>query len=218
MVLEEEPDVDATEEEPPELELHRRLQKRLEETRIVAIMDPSPANLREYMFAQREVMDRSATFADVWQRVLWSTPALDYQFTHRPVNAAALHTWERERREVRDERIADAAADHGLFFVFGGDCAHCAQMAATLSRFSERHGFAVQAVAVGGASHPAFPDAWPDNGFAANAGVDRYPALVMARLVPGEGAAFPVGFGALAETDIEQRVAILTAVPVGERF
>ena len=203
---------------PPELARHVELKKRLEETRVIAIMEPTPENLEEYLYVQREVMDRSARFADVWQRVVWANPELDYQFTHRPTNAAALHTWETVRREDRDGLIARAAKDHGLFVLFGPDCDHCGQIAHTLRRFSLRHGFEVQAIAVGGASHGSFPGAWDDNGFAASAGIDSFPALVLAKVKPGEEEAVPIAYGPLAESELEERVAVLTGVPVGARF
>ncbi len=218
---EEEPEPEGpveTEGQRPELAAHAALQRRLEETRIVAIMDPTPANVETYLRVQREVMDRSARFADVWQRVVWVTPDLDYQFTHRPTNAAALHTWESRRRSDHGGLVAEAAKEHGLFFLFGEDCLHCAQMGQVLRRFAAGSGFTVQAVATGGAAHAAFPEAWPDNGFAAALGIDSFPALVLARLTPGDEAAFPVAYGPLSEGELEERIAVMTGVPVGERF
>ena len=204
--------------ERPELIAHRKLQQRLEDLRIIAIMEPTAGNVEGYLRVQREVMDRAATFADVWQRVVWTTPDLDYQFQHRPTNAPAIHAWEERRHNDRDTLVQRAATDHGLFFLFGPDCLHCAQMAQTLRRLAARHGFEVQAVTLDGAVHPAFPDAWPDNGFAAAAGVERFPATVLARLTPGDEAVFPLGFGALAEVELEERIAVLTGVAIGTRF
>ena len=203
---------------PPELAAHRRLQQRIEDRRAIAIMDPSPANVRAYLQAQQEALERAATFADVWQRVVWTTPELDYQLRGRPTNAAALPDWDAARLQRRERAVRDLAADHGLFFFFGHDCLSCAQMADTLREFARDHGFAVQAIALDGARHPAFPAAWPDNGFAERWGVRAVPALALANLTPQQERVLPLGHGPLAAAEIAERIEVLASIPVGARL
>ena len=202
---------------PPEVAAHRALQVRLEQQRIVAIMSPTAANVRAYLHTQKEVLDRSANFADVWQRVVWSTPALDYGLQSRPTDAAALYTHDSHRRDRRQRILARVADERGLFFLFGEDCLHCDQIASVLLRLRQEHGIAVQAVAVAGASHAAFPDAWPDNGFAAGAGAERLPAIMLASL-DGSAGLHPVAYGPLSYEQLQQRIALIAGTPIGERF
>lgn len=202
----------------PELAAHRALQQRLEQTRIIAVMNPSPANLSRYLYTQREVMERASIFADVWQRVVWADPVLDYGVNQRPTNAVAVRAWDARQQGRRVDLVAQVAAEHGLFYVFGHDCLHCGQMAGVLARFAQRHGMEVQAVAVDGASHASFPDAWPDNGFAAASGAARLPALLLARLDEGREEVIPLAYGPLADVELEERVAVLAGMPVGTRY
>ncbi|MBF2735051.1 MAG: conjugal transfer protein TraF, partial [Betaproteobacteria bacterium AqS2] len=168
---------------------------------------------------QQEALDRAAAFADVWQRLVWTTPELDETLRGRPVNAAALPAWDAARAARRDAAVRALAADHGLFFLFGPGCVACGQMAAALAQVEERYGLRVQAVAVAGARHPAFPAAWPDNGFAARLGVRAYPALVLARLTPASRRLIPLGYGPLAAGEIAERIEVLAAAPPpGARF
>ena len=74
----------------PELVEFERLQKTLEDTRNIAIMRPTEANVRRYMELESQVVARASYFADVAQRVAWATPALDPTLPGRPVNAKAL--------------------------------------------------------------------------------------------------------------------------------
>ena len=203
---------------PPEVAAHKRLQLDLEQSRSIAIMRPTFANMQAYLAVQQEVMERSSVFADVFQRVVWATPELDYQLQHRPVGAVALRTWDARQQQMQDEAVAKVAMEHGLFFVFGPECIHCPQMASTLSRLSARHAMVVQAVAVDGAAHPSFPGAWPDNGFAASAGIGALPALALANVDSENPQVLIVGYGPLTETQIERRIAVLTGAEVGERF
>ncbi len=203
---------------PPEVAAHEKLQRQLENTRSVAIMNPTLQNVTDYLLVQQEVMQRSARFADVWQRVIWTTPELDYSVTNRPTNAAALHTWNRELEAQRTALVADAAQTHGLFFVFGPDCIYCAQIAQALRRVSGQFGFTVQAVAVAGAVNEDFPDAWPDNGFVEAAQISSLPAIVLASLAPGHQQLTLLASGPLADDELIERIAVLTGVPIGDRF
>ena len=63
---------------PPEIVEFERLQKSLEETRNIAIMRPTEANVRRYMELEAKVVARASTFADVAQRIAWATPELVY--------------------------------------------------------------------------------------------------------------------------------------------
>ena len=78
----------------PEIVEFELLQKTLEETRNIAIMRPTEANVRRYMELESRVVARASTFADVAQRVAWATPELDPTLQGRPVNAKALEVFE----------------------------------------------------------------------------------------------------------------------------
>ena len=125
---------------PPEIVEFERLQKSLEETRNIAIMRPTEANVRRYMELEAKVVARASTFADVAQRIAWATPELDPTLQGRPVNAKALEVFDQLQMSQRSESIGALGRDHVLFFFFRSDCPYCHAFAPTLEAFQARHG------------------------------------------------------------------------------
>ncbi|MFY9512780.1 MAG: conjugal transfer protein TraF [Rubrivivax sp.] len=193
----------------PELVEFERLQKRLEEFRNIAIMRPTEANVRRYMELESKVVARASTFADVAQRVAWSTPELDPTLQGRPVNAKALEVFERQQLLERSQSIAALGRDHVLFFFFRGDCPYCHAFAPTVEAFQVRHGIQVVAVSIDGGPMPGFPDARRDNGIATTLKVSQVPAVYLAQ--PFTGRITPIGFGVLSEAQLLERISAVTA-------
>lgn len=194
---------------PPEIVEFERLQKAVEETRNIAIMRPTEANVRRYMDLEAKVVARASTFADVAQRVAWATPELDPTLQGRPVNAKALEVFEQQQLSQRSESIGALGRDHVLFFFFRGDCPYCHAFAPTLEAFQARHGIKVVAISVDGGAMPGFPDARRDNGIATTLKVSQVPAVYLAQ--PFTGKIIPIGFGVLSEAQLLERIAIVSA-------
>ena len=64
-----------------------QIRKRGERLFETALLSPTRENVRAYMKHQKQVLERSEEFAQVWKRVLWESPALDTTVDH-PVSAA----------------------------------------------------------------------------------------------------------------------------------
>jgi conjugal transfer pilus assembly protein TraF len=197
---------------PTELAEFERLQKTLEETRNIAIMRPTEANVRRYMELEARVVARASTFADVAQRVAWATPELDPTLQGRPVNAKALEVFEQQQMSQRTENIGTLGRDHVLFFFFRGDCPYCHAFAPTLGAFEARYGIKVVAISIDGGTMPGFPDARRDNGIATTLKVSQVPAVYLAQ--PFTGKITPIGFGVLSEAQLLERIAIVSAQPI----
>lgn len=201
---------------PAEVRELKALQRRLEETRAVAVMNPTEANVRAYLVAQQEAYGRSAKFADVWRRVVWTDPGLDYSQRGRPSNNVAMRAWDQEQNTKKEEWVASLARTHGLFFFFRGDCPYCHAAAPVLADFSRRYGIQVFPISLDGSVLPEFPDAVRDAGQARSLGVETVPALFLAR--PGTKEIQPIGHGVLAVSDILDRIWVLTKTKPGESF
>ena len=197
----------------PELAAFERLQKAVEETRNIAIMQPTEANVRRYMELESQVVERASYFADVAQRVAWATPELDPTLQGRPVGAKALEVFEQQQLADRSRSIADLGQDHVLFFFYRADCPYCHAFAPTLQAFQARHGIKVVAIGVDGGPMPGFPDARADNGIATTLKVTQVPAVFLAQ--PFTGKITPIGFGVLSEAQLLERIA-LVATPQAE--
>ena len=194
---------------PPEITEFERLQKEVEQTRTIAIMRPTEANVRRYMELEAKVVARASTFADMAQRVAWATPELDPTLQGRPVNAKALEVFEQQQMAQRSESIGALGRDQVLFFFFRSDCPYCHAFAPTLEAFQVRHGIKVVAISVDGGSMPGFPDARRDNGIATTLKVTQVPAVYLAQ--PFTGKITPIGFGVLSEAQLLERITLVSS-------
>ncbi len=195
---------------PPELAQFERLQKAVEETRNIAIMRPTEANVRRYMELESQVVERASYFADVAQRVAWATPELDPTLQGRPVGAKALEVFEKQQLTDRATTISELGQDHVLLFFYRSDCPYCHAFAPTLQAFQTRYGIKVVAIGIDGGPMPGFADARPDNGIATTLKVTQVPAVFLAQ--PFTGKITPIGFGVLSETQLLERISIVSTV------
>ncbi len=183
------------------------MQQRLEDLKRVAVMNPTNDNLTAYMRYQRWVMNKSARFAERWQRLVWSVPELDYGLTGRPTNAMAINAFDDQRRDQDADTVRGLAATHGLLFVFRSDCPFCHRFAPILKRFEQEFGMTVLAVSLDGAALPEYPHAQSDNGFAARLNPSAVPALYLT--APTTREIQPVGFGLMSLSELVERIATL---------
>ncbi|MBL8235668.1 MAG: conjugal transfer protein TraF, partial [Bryobacterales bacterium] len=170
---------------------------------------PSEANVRRYMELEAMVVNQASLFADVARRVAWSTPELDPTLQGRPVNAKALEVFDQAELVDRSHTIADLGKDHVLFFFYRSDCPYCHAFAPTLAAFQARHGIKVEAVSVDGGPMPGFEGARRDNGIATTLRVTQVPAVYLAQ--PFTGRITPIGFGVLSESQLLERIAVVSA-------
>jgi conjugal transfer pilus assembly protein TraF len=194
---------------PSELDQFDRLKKTLEETRNIAIINPSEANVRRYMELEAKVVAQASYFADVAQRVAWATPELDPTLRGRPVNEKAIEVFDREQQKSRSNSIAELGKDHVLFFFFRSDCPYCHAFAPTMEAFQARYSIQVVAISVDGGPMPGFPNAKTDNGIAHTLNVTQVPAVFLAQ--PYTGTITPIGFGVLSESQLLERISIVSS-------
>ena len=191
----------------PELERFEELRKRIEEYRNIAVMNPTEPNVRRYMELEAKVVAQASTFADVAQRIGWSTPSLDMTLRGRPVNAQAIDVFDRQQRDERARIISALADDHILLFFFRSDCPYCHAFAPTLEAFEARYGLRVIAVSMDGGVLPGFSQVRRDNGIARALNVTQVPAVFLAQ--PFSGTLAPIGFGVLSEAQLLERIATI---------
>ena len=194
---------------PAEIVEFERLQKAVEQTRHIAIMRPTEANVRRYMELEAQVVARASTFADMAQRIAWATPELDPTLQGRPVNAKALEVFEQTELADRSRSIAELGRDHVLFFFYRSDCPYCHAFSPTLEAFSARFGIQIVPISVDGKGLPSFPTFRRDNGIARTLQVTQVPAIYLAE--PYTGKIVPIGFGVLSESQLIERITTVTA-------
>ncbi len=189
----------------PKAEL-KAFQEKLENAQALAVMQPTRENVTAYLYLQKEAMDRSQAFAERWQRVVWTTPALDHTLV-RPTSPKAVIAYYDTRNEERKVKLQQLAQSHGLFYFFRESCPYCERFSPILKSFAKRHGFHVTAITLDGGASPGFPQPRRDNGTARRLGVRTVPALYLVQ--PKTRTVQPVSFGLLGPSELEQRLLAL---------
>ncbi|MDQ5767915.1 conjugal transfer protein TraF [Thiothrix subterranea] len=184
----------------------------LEEAKAEAILRPTPANVAHYLALQERTMNQAMLFTDMWQRVRWANPALDYAFVH-PTAAGGVRIEREMTREEQKNVLNAVAQDNGIVFFFKRDCPYCQEQARILQALVQTHGISVLAVSLDGASSPYFPAAKPDNGIAARMGVQDAPAMFIVN--PDTQETLPLGYGVVPMDEIESRIRRLVMMPPG---
>lgn len=203
---------------PPARERLAAIGSELEELKARAILEPSPENVTAYVRFQREQLDRSSMFADVWQRALWQDPGLDYTL-QRPVSTLGKRAWIDERKTDRDRVMATLSQRYGVFYFFASSCGACDIFSPILKSVSDKYGLAVLAVSMDGGPSASFPGYMVDSGQYEKLGLgtDRQvPALVLFDSIAKQP--MPIGYGILSQDEIMDRVFQLTQVKPGSDY
>jgi conjugal transfer pilus assembly protein TraF len=188
-------------------ELIEKQRKELETKLHTAIITPSRENLIAYITAQKALMDQSQKFSEVWKQVVMTTPSLDETLQH-PVDQNARHLYYAAQHKNVEKQIKKLASEYGLFFFFRKNCAYCHHFAPIVKRFAEKYGWSVLAVSLDGGTLHEFPNAKQNNGIAERLNITHVPALIA--LHPTSGQFIPLAYGLVSESEIEQRVELLT--------
>ena len=193
------------------------MRQALEESRAVAILEPTPDNVAAYLYLQQESLQRAATFSDVFRRVVWSTPELDYTL-RRPAGALSKQLWSDERLAAQRKVLSNLSQRYGLIYLGDAGCAGCRVFGPLLRAFALRHGLDVLAVSLTGEDLEGWPEAVPDNGRAAELGLDGAPVPAVVLFDTATGQVLPVSFGVVAEDQLAERIYALTALEVGNDY
>jgi conjugal transfer pilus assembly protein TraF len=178
------------------------------ETRLhTAILEPNRENIITYILAQKALMDQSQRFSEAWKQVVLTTPSLDETLVH-PVNQNARHIYYDEQRRQLFKKIQGLASEYGLFFFFRQNCPYCHHFAPVVKRFTGKYGWFVLGISLDGGSLPEFPHAKQDNGIVERLGITHVPALIA--LHPQTGKLIPLAYGMVSESEIEERIELLT--------
>ena len=91
----------------------KELQGQIEETRAKAVLAPTAENITAYIALQREQLDRSSYFADIWQRAIWANPNLDYTL-QRPVSTVGKRLWADNREQDKTALLTNLSKRYAI--------------------------------------------------------------------------------------------------------
>lgn len=201
----------------PATERMAAITKQLDELKAIAILEPTPENITNYISFQRQQLDRASTFADVWGRAIWQNPDLDYTL-ERPVSTLAKQTWLEDRRQQREGSMAALTERYGVFYFYSSTCSACRTFSPVMRALSDHYGLEVLAVSMDGGPSEAFPNFVVDSGQYQRMGLQggTVPALVLFDTKTRQP--IPIGYGVMAADEVMQRIVYLTQIKPGSDY
>jgi len=174
-----------------------------------AVDNPTPENVKAYLFLQRVIMDKSTNFAYAVRNAVYTEPLLD-ENTRIPLASAMRAAMLKMRDDNAEQAFRHLAGKAGLWFIFNSKCQFCEWQYPQVKTFADKYGFRVIPISQDGATIPAIPaeQVLPDLGQSQKLGIRVVPALAL--VVPERQEIIVVSQGALSLEGIQQRV--MTAV------
>jgi conjugal transfer pilus assembly protein TraF len=193
----------------------KKWQEELEAKRALSIIDPTPENIKAYIKAQEKLLQTASVYSDVWRRVIWQTPELNYGLK-RPVNNAGIEEYNRGRRDSELKTLNELSKEWGIFFFFRSDCPYCHVMASTLKTMTEYYDIQIFPVTLDGGVLPEYPDAKQDNGLSSILNITQVPTMVLGNI--RDRRMILLGSGVISVNEIIERIYILTQTKPGEMY
>lgn len=190
-----------------------QIRKDLDAKRALAVVHPTPENIKAYMAAQQFEIERAAYFADVWRRVLWQNAELNLGVKN-PMNNSAIKVKNSERDKAEMDTMTTLAKEWGVFFFFKGDCPYCKHMVPALQWLTRSYDMTILPVSMDGSTIEGLPPAVQDNGMAQKLGVEVVPLFVLGNVKTGKMVV--IGSGVLSLQDFVERIYVLTQTKPGE--
>jgi conjugal transfer pilus assembly protein TraF len=188
--------------------------RQLEELKAEAVLRPTPESVAAYIAFQRQQLNRASTFTDQWRRVLWDNPELDYTL-QRPVNTVGKAAWIDQRKALEESSVAALKDRYGIFFFYSSTCVYCQAFSPILKVFAEQHQLNVMAVTRDGVKLPDWPDSVLDSGQSLRLGIADKPVPAVLLFDNQTNQVIEVGYGAMAQDDLRERIYVLTQTEVG---
>jgi conjugal transfer pilus assembly protein TraF len=203
--------------EPSEdpLDQLKQIQETIARAEAKAVLYPTRENITEYLHLNQWQLDQSSLFSDVWRRVVWQNPELDYSL-RRPVTNLAIHAYQDQRKTDKAAAVAQAATTHGLFFFFKGSCPYCHTFGPILKQFSKTYGIEILPISLDGGALPDFPHPRTDIRVASELGVSSVPSLFL--VDPQHRNVIPVGSGVMSNDELANRIYVLTQTEPGKDY
>lgn len=184
-------------------EMMHDFSKKVEDSLNLAILSPTPDNLRNYAAQYFEVIRKGQRFTDAYKVMALNYPQYDYSLKF-PTNHLAQPIHIAEELKIRKSKISQFSKTHGFFFFLASRCPYCHAFSPIVKQFTEKYNISVVPITLDGGVLPEFPHAVPDNGSAKALKVYSLPSLYAVN--PGTQQIIPIANGALSLSELEENI------------
>jgi conjugal transfer pilus assembly protein TraF len=180
------------------------VREKLETLIETAIEDPSPTNIRAYLYMQKTAMDMSSKFSEEYQAQVMLDPNLD-ENTRRPISSFGGREMTMQANLNKQNVLEKVAQKMGLWFFYAANCSYCHKQAPLLENLNRLYGIQTLAIALDGLPLPGgeFKNYVPDRGHGAKYQITSTPTLMLVK--KGEEPV-KISEGILSQPELEQRI------------
>lgn len=169
----------------------------------LALLKPTPANVKQYMLFQKKIMDLSEKFSNTWQEVLLSEASLNGELD-APTAAFALEATKAMEYEKIEECLKKNKSEWLLIFVYDSSQRYSQLAGEMVESFQADTGWEIVPVSLDGKDLPQWPHSKLTKDQGATLGVEASPAYILVNKKTEEikGA----GYGAIATSRLKQNI------------
>lgn len=196
----------------------KELQKKVEEAKAKAVLEPTEENVREYMFLQQKIVNQASYFSDMWRRILWITPELDYT-QKRPVSNVGKQVWENDRNNKIMETLKNIKKRYGIFFVYSTKCSFCQKYSQILYDFKKQYNIEIKGISIDNNFLPLWEkDSFIHKGQLEKLGVEYNIVPITILYDNITNSSVVIGYGLMTHDELMERIYIQTQTKVGEDY
>ena len=181
---------------------HEKVQ--LQQLLSLALVQPSSANVENYIKRQKQWIDQSSRFAATWDQVLLANPMLG-DFLTNPTTSYGIQAKKEFDLQQRKLLLKGLGQTHFLVFFFKGDDFYSSQAAQVVKLFARVNQWNVKPVSLDGKGLKEFPDFEIDQGLSQTFSVKATPSMFV--VDPYKEDAVPVGAGLVSVNQLEEQIA-----------
>jgi conjugal transfer pilus assembly protein TraF len=180
----------------------KKLREIVEEAKAKAILEPTEANVRDYIALQNHVAAKAAIFSQVWQKVLLDYPELDLRVIS-PTQSAIQSVVYDEKKRKETAAIEYFSKRYGLLFFYRGSNPLDKELAQVVNAFVQENSISFIPVSVDGKVLELFAESKVNNGQAEKLGIKHFPALIL--VDPGGKKVKPLNYGFISGAELHER-------------
>ena len=184
------------------------VREKLERLQVLSVMYPTEENLMNYMVFQQEQVERASRYSEVWKKVLWKTPNLDYTLKS-PISSLGNQIEIDKKNQEREVILKTISKRYGIFFFYSSKCVYCHKYTPILKSFISEYDIDVMPISIDGIIIEEWPNSKLDQGQSKffdsfNMKDKPVPATFLFDQLTRE--VIPVGYGLLTYDELSDRI------------
>ena len=192
--------------------------KIVEEAKAKAVLEPTEENVKNYMYIQQKVLNQASYFSDMWRRIVWITPELDYS-QKKPISNIGRNVYEEDKNNKMLDNLKNINKRYGIFFVYSSKCIFCQKYAQILYEFKNIYNLEIKGISIDGNFLPL----WENNSFINQGQLEQldvnYKTVPITILYDNlTNSAIVVGYGLMTHDELMSRIYLRTKIQTGEDY